>query len=504
MTKSEDRDTGRDVQAAMDLLGSTLVLRGFVHEEQVQHGIANGCHVSLNPYKRTYECFDLPEFPASWPWVLAMSGTKSRGEDCRQICEEMVHVRASLRMVSRKQEGWMKERDPELAVVLFGSAEMDANPIQFSPFEVDSTIETHIANFYRPGIHGAGTGKTSAELVAWMCANMTSLDHFRKRQGRGKLFFLTDTAPHDNVFAEQVHRITGKKLSGNKDLPFGKAMEQINTMFDSYVIYPATSAKDRAVAIQSELSDLVKSRGGMVEGAGLRVSISWGRALTKEQAQNKDVEGTRHCDLDLHCVCPAGHIFYHNSNPGNWKRGGLDVDANGIGGLFDNPVENIAVPVGNVLEGKYEFWVERYGDHGSSFGKDVPYHYEVYQNDQLVKNGNGIMGSRFFHGASRQMLFTVTMIKDGKDTTLAPYEADVVLGAWENYVSKSNILRAQPSEVPEVMLAVAALVDCGLTPEDFEKDMTQRRVRKERRVAVMKAVEPLLQHGTFQLVAAEL
>lgn len=504
--KKQNRSTQADVSAALATLGTeSVMLRGFVHEEQVAQGrVRPECHPTLQPFKRTYECFDSPEFPAAWPWVLAMSGTKSRGEDARLIYEGIRDLRISLRLVGRGENGWMKDLDPELAVVLFGSAEMDEWPVQFSPFEADDRIETHVANFFRPGIKGAGTGKTSAELVVWMCANMTALDHFRKRKGRGKLFILTDTAPHDKVFAEQVLRITGKKLPSNRDVSFGKVMEGVNKMFDSYVIYPATSAKERAPAIRSELSELVKSRGGMVEGAGLRVSISWGRVLTKEQSQSKDAEATRHCDLDLHCQCPAGHIYFNNRNPQHWRNGGLDVDANGCNGLFDNPVENIAVPVGSVHEGDYDFWIERYADHGSSSGHDVPYHYEVYQNDQLVKEGNGVMKSRLFHGASRQVLFTVTMTGSGKDTTLAAYESDVVLGSWKKFVPESNILRAQPVEVPELMLAVAALTSCGLTPETFAADMTQRRVRKERRAAVMKAVEPLLQHGTFQSVAAEL
>lgn len=71
--------------------------------------------------------------------------------------------------------------------------------------------------------------------------------------------------------------------------------------------------------ITDSIKEKVKAAGGNVE-ATLRVSLAW---------FNYD-------DLDLHCECPDGHIYYAN------KRDILDVDMNAHTGRTRTPVENLA------------------------------------------------------------------------------------------------------------------------------------------------------------------
>ena len=84
--------------------------------------------------------------------------------------------------------------------------------------------------------------------------------------------------------------------------------------------------------VADSIAERVKKAGGRVEGATLRISLSW---------SNFD-------DLDLHVHEPAGrgvnamreHIHFRNKQ--GWTGGTLDVDMNAGGGRTREPVENVA------------------------------------------------------------------------------------------------------------------------------------------------------------------
>lgn len=71
--------------------------------------------------------------------------------------------------------------------------------------------------------------------------------------------------------------------------------------------------------ITDSIKERVKTAGGNIDAA-LRVSLAW----------------FNHDDLDLHAICPHGHIYYCN------KQGILDVDMNAGCGHTRTPVENLA------------------------------------------------------------------------------------------------------------------------------------------------------------------
>ena len=101
--------------------------------------------------------------------------------------------------------------------------------------------------------------------------------------------------------------------------------------------------------VADSIAERVKKAGGRVEGASLRVSLSW---------SNYD-------DLDLHIHEPAGrgvrglneHIFFGHKQ--GWTGGTLDVDMNAGGRTSREPVENV-VWTASVPDGAYRVVVNNY------------------------------------------------------------------------------------------------------------------------------------------------
>lgn len=87
--------------------------------------------------------------------------------------------------------------------------------------------------------------------------------------------------------------------------------------------------------ITDSIKEKVKAAGGNVN-AKLRVSLAW---------SNYD-------DLDLHAMCPEGHVYYGN------KLGILDVDMNAGGGQSRSPVENLSWRA--PADGTYDIFVRQF------------------------------------------------------------------------------------------------------------------------------------------------
>lgn len=97
--------------------------------------------------------------------------------------------------------------------------------------------------------------------------------------------------------------------------------------------------------ITDSIRERVKKAGGNVDGK-LRFSLSW---------DNTD-------DLDLHVYTPNGTRIYFGHR--NGQGGKLDVDANGIDGMRDDPVENVAFV--DPADGVYKVQVRQYCKRSSS------------------------------------------------------------------------------------------------------------------------------------------
>lgn len=113
--------------------------------------------------------------------------------------------------------------------------------------------------------------------------------------------------------------------------------------------WPNDFAWTYAGGVADSISERVKKAGGKVEGALLRVSLSW---------SNLD-------DLDIHIYEPAGrgvasvggHIFYGNKM--GFTKGHLDVDMNAGGPKSRTPVENVAWSV-MPADGAYKVVVHQF------------------------------------------------------------------------------------------------------------------------------------------------
>lgn len=116
--------------------------------------------------------------------------------------------------------------------------------------------------------------------------------------------------------------------------------------------------------VADSIKERVKKAGGRVEGATLRISLSW---------FNFD-------DLDLHVHEPQGrgtrnlsgeHIYFRNKQ--GWTGGCLDVDMNAGGGCTREPVENVAW-TDKAPDGAYRVVVNNYSQRETS---DVGFVVEV-------------------------------------------------------------------------------------------------------------------------------
>lgn len=88
--------------------------------------------------------------------------------------------------------------------------------------------------------------------------------------------------------------------------------------------------------VADSIKEKVKRAGGQVENVALRCSLAW---------NNFD-------DLDLHCECPWGHVYFNN------KLGILDVDMNAGGPSSREPVENMRWS--GLRDGMYAFSVHNF------------------------------------------------------------------------------------------------------------------------------------------------
>lgn len=170
-----------------------------------------------------------------------------------------------------------------------------------------------------------------------------TLDKFRRT--------VLPTAEHIEVRTDNPDRFMGIVTAADPDAP---NMLQWNNTFSHY--YHS--------GVDMEIKRRVESAGGQYEGNEIRCSIIW--------------EGEN--DLDLHCITPWGdHIYYSDKRRrcGGW----LDVDANGIDGSMNHPVENIRWSLGKAQSGHYRFYTHQYNNRERI--KVTPFKAELKVNGQV-------------------------------------------------------------------------------------------------------------------------
>ncbi|MBK8653177.1 MAG: hypothetical protein IPN20_04575 [Haliscomenobacter sp.] len=160
--------------------------------------------------------------------------------------------------------------------------------------------------------------------------------------------FLADILPtinHMEVLVENRHMGNLVSLVAPAD-PTAPSLFKWNNAFSwSYQGDMADSIKER-----------VKQAGGNVTGE-LCCRLAWDYSD----------------DLDLHMYEPrSGHIFYAVRRRKSIHGGMLDVDANGMDGLVENPVENIFYEkLSTMGSGEYTLWVNNFARRSPGVGFEV-------------------------------------------------------------------------------------------------------------------------------------
>jgi hypothetical protein len=160
--------------------------------------------------------------------------------------------------------------------------------------------------------------------------------------------FLADILPtisHMEVLVENRHMGNFVSLVAPAD-PTAPSMFKWNNAFSwSYQGDMADSIKER-----------VKAAGGNVTG-DLCCRLAWDYAD----------------DLDFHMYEPgSSHIFYSTRRRKSPHGGMLDVDANGMDGIVENPVENIFYEkLSTMGNGEYALWVDNFARRSSGVGFEV-------------------------------------------------------------------------------------------------------------------------------------
>ncbi len=144
--------------------------------------------------------------------------------------------------------------------------------------------------------------------------------------------------------------------------------------------------------VADSIKERVKKAGGRVEGATLRVSLSW---------FNYD-------DLDLHIVQPRnsggyrsiGDEIYYGFKSG-WTGGVLDVDMNAGGGMSRTPVENV-VWTRTMPDGAYKIVINNFSQREMS---DVGFVVEVESSGKLqhFSYNKAVRGKQDVHVATLHM-----------------------------------------------------------------------------------------------------
>lgn len=149
--------------------------------------------------------------------------------------------------------------------------------------------------------------------------------------------------------------------------------------------------------VTDSIKERVKSAGGNVTNAALRVSLAW---------FNND-------DLDLHCNFYGTHVYYAN------PMGILDVDMNGRGGMSKDrkPVENMSFR--SLRDGVYTFKVNQY-NRRETIDKGFEVEVECAGQPHNFQFNHAVLGD--------VGLFTIT-IKNGVIADIAVSDKRLISGA---------------------------------------------------------------------------
>lgn len=457
---------GGDVCRARAAIGSQRdSSRAFEHHVNVRRGGVKQVHKALNIRDRIRECRDSEEHPATTPIVIAMDVTESRGDDTLRIYEQLPSMLGSILVTDIVS-------DPEIMTAGIGDANCDKAPIQVSEFESDERIDRQLEKIWMEK-GGGGTGEESYELLAYFLAHRTELDCLSRGE-KGIVFFTGDESPYPKLQAEHINRLIGGE-NRQRAVSTKKIFRDLQAKYDVFFIFPRSSLNDRVQSIDREIKQRLDAAGGEYRNCYLRATLLW-----------NDFN-----DLDIHCLTPSGeHIYYGSKHAG--CGGFLDVDRNAGGRETRKPVENIRWKIGESKPqaGEYKFWVNNYAYHEDR-REEIPFkvELEVHGKTQTIE-GSMPRGEVGHDEPTFTIEFDPVQESTDSEALHGAYADEVIMENWSSLIPAENILRvADPRNSVEVMLGTLALSRGGFSLEEFEENMTTRRVITSRREDILKSLD---------------
>lgn len=425
------------------------------------------CHPDLNIKGKNRECRDSTEHPKTTPMAIVMDITKSRSKDTKIIYGKLPMLIGQIIMKNYA-------KDPTICFGAFGDASSgDQAPIQVGQFESDNRLDEVLAKIWLEE-GGGGTGKESAELIAYYFARHTLLDA-NKRGKKGILFILTDEGFYPKVYRDQIKVWIGDNVS--EDIDSRQIFAELQQKYDVYVIYQKKKWEDRKADVDAEIKQRVKSAGGMYENVDVRASLLW---------NNRN-------DLDLHIEDPCGHHIFYGSYCKSWGRppapcgGFVDVDMN-VKGETTKPVENIRWEQGKAPKGHYRVFVQNYAFHERNHDA-TEFRVEVQVGDKIHHfEGKTPAGREGPQSDTQVFEFDFEGRKDeltSKSDIYAAYDEKVIKRQWESVIPPDHVLDCEdPMGIVDIILGVLApdleqyivdMEDRGQTPlrrEQTRKSLT--------------------------------
>ncbi len=425
------------------------------------------CHASLDPKGKRRECRDSKQHPNTTPIVVAMDTTRSRGDDAKVIFGKLPMFFGQIKMNNYVP-------DPEICFLGIGDAKAgDKAPLQVAQFESDNRLDETLTNIWLEG-GGGGTGQESYELAAYFLARRTDLDATARGQ-KGFCFILGDEGYYPKVSRAEIKRLIGDDLPA--DLNSAEIFRELQERYNVFFIYPKKSWQERRKDIDEEMRARLEEAGGRFRDVDIRASLRW----------------DTFDDLDLHCVCPGGEIYFGRKS---CARGELDVDRNAGGPQTRKPVENIRWAKNEAPPGRYRVFVRTYAFWERN-PKPVPFRVELEVNGK-IQTFEGTASPKLETGDRSDITaFEFTYDPDERKVIAADadlyagYDDETILEQWASVIPRENILRIDdPRGIVDVMLGVLAL-SSGTELDAYVNTMKKREQTAERRTDTRRALSGL-------------
>jgi hypothetical protein len=219
----------------------------FTHTDDVDRGLSNACHDSMNPYGQTRESRDSDEHPESLAIGVAFDVTGSMARVPTIFQQKLKEL---MNLLLRK--GYVEH--PQILNAAIGDATCDEAPLQVGQFESDIKIHEDLTRIFLEG-GGGGHITESYELLLYFFARHTIIDCWEKRRKKGYLFITGDETPYPSINKDEVFRIMGDNIQA--DIPVEEIITEVRQRYHLFFTLPAQTAHYRDPRIIDRWTELL-------------------------------------------------------------------------------------------------------------------------------------------------------------------------------------------------------------------------------------------------------